>query len=215
MADETKVGGIHDSEVSQNSAEIQELARFAVEEHNKKANDVLEFGRVVKVKEQVVAGTMYYVTVEAKNQRGETNLYEAKVWVKPWMNFKELQEFKQIDDEEYGSSSMADDDADVKVGGVHDVSEGSQNSAEIQELGRFAVEEHNKKANSALEFERVVKVKEQVVAGTVYYITLEAKDQSGETKLYEAKVWVQQWINFKELQEFKQIGVDDVSTPAA
>ncbi|KAL2540964.1 Peptidase family M48 family protein [Abeliophyllum distichum] len=40
-------------------------------------------------------------------------------------------------------------------------------------------------------------VKEQVVAGTMYHITLEASD-GGKNKVYEAKVWV----NFKEVQEF-------------
>nr|4N6T_A Chain A, Adhiron [Populus euphratica]4N6U_A Chain A, Adhiron [Populus euphratica]6QOZ_C Chain C, Affimer binding protein [synthetic construct] len=79
----------------ENSLEIEELARFAVDEHNKKENALLEFVRVVKAKEQVVAGTMYYLTLEAKDG-GKKKLYEAKVWVKPWENFKELQEFKPV-----------------------------------------------------------------------------------------------------------------------
>ncbi|XP_077217855.1 cysteine proteinase inhibitor A-like [Tasmannia lanceolata] len=86
------VGGITDAS-NQNSVEIVELARFAVEEHNKKTNSLLEFGRVVKSKQQVVAGTVYYITVEV-TEGGAKKVYEAKVWVKPWMNFKELQEFK-------------------------------------------------------------------------------------------------------------------------
>ncbi|KAD3338648.1 hypothetical protein E3N88_34169 [Mikania micrantha] len=53
----------------------------------------LKFGRLVKVKEQVVAGVIYYLTFEAYDG-GNTKVYEAKVWVKPWMNFKQLQEFK-------------------------------------------------------------------------------------------------------------------------
>ncbi|XXG53018.1 hypothetical protein AAC387_Pa03g1194 [Persea americana] len=57
------------------------------------------------------------------------------------------------------------------LGGVRDVPD--HNSAETEELARFAVQEHNKKANTRLEFSRVVKAKEQVVAGTMYYITLE------------------------------------------
>ncbi|KAL8154877.1 cysteine proteinase inhibitor 6-like [Apium graveolens] len=78
---------------SQNSTEIESLARFAVEEHNKKENALLEFAKVVKAKEQVVAGTMHHLTVEVIDA-GTKKLYEAKVWVKPWLNFKELQEFK-------------------------------------------------------------------------------------------------------------------------
>ncbi|ESQ29390.1 hypothetical protein EUTSA_v10023901mg [Eutrema salsugineum] len=45
-------------------------------------------------REQVVAGTMYHLTLEA-NEGGQTKNFEAKVWVKPWMNFKQLQEFTE------------------------------------------------------------------------------------------------------------------------
>ncbi|CAL5353968.1 unnamed protein product [Camellia sinensis] len=95
-----KVGGITESAGSANSSEIDSLARFAVDEHNKKEgseNACLEFSKVVNVKQQVVSGTVYYITLEATNG-GQKKAYEAKVWVKPWMNFKELQEFKPIGD---------------------------------------------------------------------------------------------------------------------
>uniref|UniRef100_A0A6N2M6M4 Cysteine proteinase inhibitor n=1 Tax=Salix viminalis TaxID=40686 RepID=A0A6N2M6M4_SALVM len=91
------LGGVHDSEASQNSVEIDSLARFAVEEHNKKENALLEFARVVKAEEQVVSGTMYHLTIEAI-EAGKKNIYEAKVWVKPWLNFMELKEFKHAGD---------------------------------------------------------------------------------------------------------------------
>ncbi|KAB5565011.1 hypothetical protein DKX38_005065 [Salix brachista] len=91
------LGGVHDSQSSQNSAEIDSLARFAVDEHNKKGNAILEFARVVKAKEQVVAGTMHHLTIEAI-EGGKKKMYEAKVWVKPWLNFKELNEFKDAGD---------------------------------------------------------------------------------------------------------------------
>ncbi|KAH6836976.1 cystatin A [Perilla frutescens var. hirtella] len=90
-------GTIRQSEGSANSLEIDSLARFAVDEHNKKQNALLEFKKVSNVKEQVVAGTMYYITLEAADG-GSNKVYEAKVWVKPWMNFKEVQEFKQVSD---------------------------------------------------------------------------------------------------------------------
>ncbi|CAL9749712.1 unnamed protein product [Musa acuminata subsp. burmannicoides] len=99
------VGGLKESEGSQNSAEIEELARFAVDEHNKKENALLEFARVVKAKEQVVTGTLHHLTVEAIDA-GKKKLYEAKVWVKPWLHFKELQDFKHVADS--GSLTAAD-----------------------------------------------------------------------------------------------------------
>ncbi|KAL6340716.1 hypothetical protein AAG906_014406 [Vitis piasezkii] len=90
------VGGIE--EYHGNALEIENLARFAVDEHNKKQNTVLEFNGVVKARQQVVAGMMYYITLEATDG-GKKNKYEAKIWVKAWLNFKELQEFKPVGDE--------------------------------------------------------------------------------------------------------------------
>lgn len=52
---------------------------------------------MVRTQEQVVAGTLHHLTLEAI-EAGEKKLYEAKVWVKPWLNFKELQEFKPAGD---------------------------------------------------------------------------------------------------------------------
>ncbi|XP_071732467.1 cysteine proteinase inhibitor A-like [Rutidosis leptorrhynchoides] len=86
-------GGIVES--TKTSADIEPFARFAIDEHNKKANTALEFVKVVSTKEQVVQGNMYYITLEV-NEGGETKTYEAKVWVKPWEDFKELQEFKLV-----------------------------------------------------------------------------------------------------------------------
>ncbi|KAG8372171.1 hypothetical protein BUALT_Bualt12G0038700 [Buddleja alternifolia] len=62
-----------------------------------------------------------------------------------------------------------------------------QNSGEIESIGRFAVRQHNKNKNIFLEFGRVVKAKEQVVAGKIYHLTLEAVD-GGKKKIYDAKV---------------------------
>ncbi|PWZ11840.1 Cystatin-1 [Zea mays] len=93
----TLVGGIQDVPGSENDLHLQELARFAVDEHNKKANALLGFEKLVKAKTQVVAGTMYYLTIEVKD--GEVKkLYEAKVWEKPWENLKGLQEFKPVEE---------------------------------------------------------------------------------------------------------------------
>lgn len=56
--------------------------------------------------------------------------------------------------------------------------------------------------NAFLEYVTVLKAKEQVVAGKVYSLTLEAVD-AGKRRIYEAKIWVKPWMNFKQLQEFK------------
>ncbi|MED6162295.1 hypothetical protein PIB30_069036 [Stylosanthes scabra] len=92
-----KVGGLRDShnDAVSNNAEIESLARFAIQEHNNKENALLEFAKVLKAKEQVVAGKIYFLTLEAIDG-GKKKIYEAKIWVKPWMNFKQLREFRQI-----------------------------------------------------------------------------------------------------------------------
>lgn len=58
---------------------------------------MIELARVVKAQEQTVAGKLHHLTLEVMDA-GKKKLYEAKVWVKPWLNFKELQEFKHVED---------------------------------------------------------------------------------------------------------------------
>ncbi|XP_011070083.1 cysteine proteinase inhibitor isoform X3 [Sesamum indicum] len=86
------LGGLRN--MAKNSAEIERIGRFAVQQHNNNQNTFLEFARVLEAKEQVVAGKMYHLTLEAVDG-GEKKMYGAKIWEKPWMNFKQLQEFKQ------------------------------------------------------------------------------------------------------------------------
>lgn len=86
------LGGLADTH-----ADIDSLARFAVDHHNNKENALLELVRVVKAQEQVVAGTLHHLTLEVLDA-GAKKIYEAKIWVKPWMDFKEVQEFKHVGD---------------------------------------------------------------------------------------------------------------------
>uniref|UniRef100_A0A453FR39 Cysteine proteinase inhibitor n=1 Tax=Aegilops tauschii subsp. strangulata TaxID=200361 RepID=A0A453FR39_AEGTS len=60
-------------------------------------NALLEFENVVKLKKQIVAGTMHFITIRV-TEGGAKKLYEAKVWEKPWENFKKLEEFKPVED---------------------------------------------------------------------------------------------------------------------
>jgi hypothetical protein len=62
-------------------------------------NDVLEFVKVLKAKEQVAAARLYHITLEAVDA-GKRKIYEAKIWVRPWMNVNmtQVQEFKLAHD---------------------------------------------------------------------------------------------------------------------
>ncbi|XP_051138064.1 cysteine proteinase inhibitor 12 isoform X2 [Andrographis paniculata] len=86
------LGGLGDSH-----ADIDSLARFAVQQHNTNENALLELVRVVKAQEQVVAGKLHHLTLEILDA-GKKKIYEAKIWVKPWKDSKELQEFKYVED---------------------------------------------------------------------------------------------------------------------
>lgn len=52
---------------------------------------------MLSAKKQVVSGTLYYITLETKDG-DKQKVYEAKVLEKPWLNFKEVQEFKLVSD---------------------------------------------------------------------------------------------------------------------
>lgn len=77
-------------------------------------NALLELIRVVKAQEQVVSGTLHHLTLEVLDAGKKKKLYEAKIWVKPWMNFKQVEEFKYVEDVPCFTSS----DLGVKKGGT-------------------------------------------------------------------------------------------------
>ena len=78
-----------------NSAKVQEVAQFAVSEHNKQANDKLQYQKVVRGHTQVVAGTNYRLVIAAKDGAVLGN-YEAFVWDKPWEQFRNLTSFQKV-----------------------------------------------------------------------------------------------------------------------
>jgi hypothetical protein len=67
----------------------------------------LEFARVVNAKRQVVAGTMHDLMLEVVDA-GKKSLYKAKVWVKPWENFKAVVEFSHAGESQSESSFASD-----------------------------------------------------------------------------------------------------------
>ncbi|XP_077253935.1 cysteine proteinase inhibitor 6-like [Tasmannia lanceolata] len=176
----TTLGGIRDSS-NQNSVEIEELGRFAVQEHNKKANTLLEFARVVKAKEQVVAGTLHHLTLEAI-EAGKTKLYEAKVWVKPWMKFKELREFKHA-----GGSSITPSDLGAKRGdhepGWRTV---PAHDPVVKEAANHAVKTIQQRSNSLAPYEllEILLARAEVIEDAAKFdLLLKVKRGSKEEKL--------------------------------
>ncbi|KAI3450086.1 hypothetical protein Pfo_006751 [Paulownia fortunei] len=83
---------------------------------------------------------------------------------------------------------------------------------QVEQLGRFAVAEYNKKHHANLEFKKVTiaLVKDVVLPdpGEMYYLTLKAAvtvNCHKQNKYYEAKVWVQPCTDVKKLEEFKPL----------
>nr|XP_043624872.1 cysteine proteinase inhibitor B-like [Erigeron canadensis] len=81
---------------------------------------------------------------------------------------------------------------------------------EIQDLGKYSVDEYNrlqrgqKTGDGDLKFSQVVAAESQVVAGTKYYLKIEAVSNSGVKKVFDAEVVVQPWKQQpKQLLTFK------------
>ncbi|ESR45608.1 hypothetical protein CICLE_v10002346mg [Citrus x clementina] len=177
------LGGVQESRGAENSNEIESLARFAIEEHNKKENALLEFVKVVKAQEQVVAGTMHHLTVEAIDA-GTKKLYEAKVWVKPWLNFKDLQEFKHVGD---SPASFTSSDLGVKKDGhcpgwqavpVHD--------PQVQDAANHAIQTIQQRSNSLFPYvlQEIVHAKAEVIEDFAKFaMLLKVKRGEKEEKL--------------------------------
>ncbi|XP_050235028.1 cysteine proteinase inhibitor 6 [Mercurialis annua] len=178
------LGGVHESQGNAaNSVEIDGLARFAVDEHNKKENAMVEFARVVKAKEQVVAGTVHHLTIEAI-EAGKKKIYEAKVWVKPWLNFKELQEFKHAGD---AASSITSSDLGVKrEGHGTEWREVAGHDPAVQDAATHAIKTIQQRSNSLFPYElqEVVHAKAQVVDDSAKFeMVIKVKRGTNEEKL--------------------------------
>ncbi|XP_043689313.1 cysteine proteinase inhibitor 1 [Telopea speciosissima] len=78
-----------------NETHVQEIAQFAVGEHNKEYKTELKYDRVVQGETQVVAGANYRLIIAAKDGVVSNN-YQAVVYERPWEGFKNLTSFKQL-----------------------------------------------------------------------------------------------------------------------
>uniref|UniRef100_A0A7N0VCY8 Cystatin domain-containing protein n=1 Tax=Kalanchoe fedtschenkoi TaxID=63787 RepID=A0A7N0VCY8_KALFE len=85
--------------------------------------------------------------------------------------------------------------SNAQLGGLTEI-EDVEHNKEVQDLGRYSVEEHNKKlgnSNLRLVFSEVVSAEKQIVSGTKYYLKIEAKEK-GVKKLFQSQVVVQPWV---------------------
>ncbi|XP_074274571.1 cysteine proteinase inhibitor 6-like [Silene latifolia] len=171
------LGGVRESQGTPNDLEIESLARFAVNQHNTNQNATLEFGRVIKAKEQTVAGTLHHLTIEAV-EASKKKLYEAKVWVKPWLDFKELQEFKHVGD---SPSFTPSDLGACREGHAPGWKEVPNHDPEVQNAANHALKTIQQRSNSLFPYElqEVVHAKAEVAEDSAKF-NLRLKVKRGE-----------------------------------
>ncbi|KAJ4848129.1 hypothetical protein Tsubulata_034828 [Turnera subulata] len=120
------------------NVEVIELARFAVDEHNKQEDEHLVFKEVVRASEQVVAGFLYRIILKAAKNGDISHFYEAQVLLPAAIDAKVFLEFKPLLDKKRKLELGAN------PGQPEDVPDASTND-EIIDLARFAVDQENKK----------------------------------------------------------------------
>ncbi|GAU31081.1 hypothetical protein TSUD_322180 [Trifolium subterraneum] len=94
----------------------------------------------------------------------------------------------------------------VIVGAKTEITDVTKNK-EVQEIGRFAVEEYNYKqglsnGGEALKFVEVVEAEKQVVSGMKYYLKISAVDHDGVHRMFTSVVVVKPWLQYKKLLHF-------------
>ncbi|KAL5706436.1 hypothetical protein ACHQM5_024604 [Ranunculus cassubicifolius] len=89
-----------------------------------------------------------------------------------------------------------------KVGGWKEVKNVRKNQ-EIQQLGKFSVEEfnRNKEGDGEIVFSRVIKAKKQVVSGIRYFLKIAVEDNEIANS-FDAIVVVKPWDRSRELISF-------------
>ncbi|CAH2059847.1 unnamed protein product [Thlaspi arvense] len=109
----------------------------------------------------------------------------------------------------------------VVLGGKSDVANVRTNM-EIQELGRYCVEQFNLQEQSEqgnvasiaktdtatlnpLMFSRVVSAQKQVVAGTKFYLRIEVTQPDGSSRMFDSVVVIQPWLHSKKLLGFTPV----------
>lgn len=174
------VGGISDVPNFQHSPLIDRLARFALNEFNKQQNAHLSLSKVVSAREQMVSGMVYYLTMEALDSHRTSGSYLAQVWVVPWKNFTQLEEFKQLD-----ANKGKLDGAQAPL--WHAV--GAQDPM-VKDAAENAVKIIQQRSNSMMPYElqEIVSAKEEVVnALKIFDLLLKIKWEN-EVKNYKVEM---------------------------
>ncbi|XP_023513886.1 cysteine proteinase inhibitor B [Cucurbita pepo subsp. pepo] len=91
-----------------------------------------------------------------------------------------------------------------RIGGRRRIKDVRSNE-EVQGLGRFSVEEYNRRSRRSgsgeVKFLAVLAAERQVVAGTKYYLRI-LGSENGRKRIFESVVVVKPWLRSKQLIDF-------------
>ncbi|KAJ1262001.1 hypothetical protein BS78_09G073100 [Paspalum vaginatum] len=92
----TPTMAFHGSPIDVNKPYIQELARWAVAEHVKQANDGIKFNKVVGAQMQEGIGITYHLIIDTFDRAGKEAKYLAVVHERDWRDQTTLLSFTQV-----------------------------------------------------------------------------------------------------------------------
>ncbi|KAI3861782.1 hypothetical protein MKW92_026791 [Papaver armeniacum] len=150
-----------------------DIAKFSVKEYNKKENTV-------------VAGAMHHLTLEVI-EAGKKRFYEAKVWVKPWMDFKESQEFKRSNHESSSASNSTPSDLGFKRKEGHEpgLKAVTEDDPVVKDAADHVLESINQTCDSLTPYEllEILVAEAEVIEDAIrFHILLKLKWGSQEEK---------------------------------
>ncbi|KAK9089829.1 hypothetical protein Scep_028911 [Stephania cephalantha] len=164
---------------------VVEIARFAVDEHNKQAHTNLVFLEVFGAESQIVKGRNFKLTIRVANgtRRGFRTTHEALVY-EGLKGQRTLKYFKAV----------------VSIPGGYQPAD--PNDPHIVDTGRYAVDEYNKRTHMDLKFVNVIKAEAQVVSGVNYRLVITARNKNDQVQPYVAVVLERAWESYRNLTSF-------------
>eukprot|EP00250_Pteridium_aquilinum_P001692 c11898_g1_i1 orf=102-815(+) len=199
-------GGLQEIPTAHNDLEVQDLAKFAIDQHNSRQNSNLEFAGIISAHKQVVAGLMFHFTLKAVSG-GRVDVYEAKVWVKPWENFKSLEHFKLVENSLTSADLGTHLDGPVRLG----LQPVSCADPAVKEAAKEALKSVQDRSNSLIPYElkEVVSAHAEVNDESTRFSLLFKVQRGSKEEQFKAEILrtvVGEWT-IKDLQQHHEDGI--------
>lgn len=202
----TNRGGMVDVPVDKDVLDAARFAAIAISERSGSVHPYVladpEDTSVVRSQAQVVAGTMYLLTLRLKmGQRIST--FDAKVWVRPWLSPpRQLMEYHKVGHEE-NDGGMVDVPVDENVlAAARFAAQAISETALPKYSAPFVLADP--------ESSSVIRAQAQVVAGTLYLLSLRLERAGQGAVYFDVRVWVRPWLTpQRQLLKYIETGEED------